>query len=782
MNEEESNKAISPVTNSEDNSGRIGEARGIDIEELEYIEKTSIIGKIQNKLRQKYKSDTDLQKISTSKVGEQEKEKSNDSLWKQVVRSTRSRKLPLTPALNWINKRKTKKKKVTTPEIGLEAFELQEFKEYCQTKWRHQNEAKKGTEQVTGSQKETASNQTESNQIDWEKTTPVGTTSYTATKKTININNNQNTIGGTINEPGTYLWDLELENEARETNIQDHWERVANFEQTGKHPRTVRFSIDPRINLARQASDFYTERCQSTPKKLIENSPVNTIEQGSIITSETRKEGGNQQNSFNQNSTSISNILNSENLTTNSQIRQEETEGNMDNEDQNNSNMSGQRNTQQQNNLRAEQLRLFQRQLHWDDVNVRMESKIKNLPTLKYTTPELGKKTLIKFLYLSDIAYENFEPMDQHIELEFVRMIIAKLDEPFFSAVRAREPRTYAQGKRAIVNETNFIRPRNVVETVAKSIIQGPGENVRGFYYRLQELRSEYELALQMEDLSERQRQVYKTTFDRELLQWGPNAITDGIGFFARAANFSSFEEFKEFLDREDRRQASVNYINHIPQNNNTQSQEPTFFARQEMSRKMDTGRDREIEMLKKEMKGTLEGLNTLMKQMMKIENGTSINQRRQYNEYNDRNINTRFERRNNEDWVHRERNYWNRMDGKSGSERNYARFNEEEGNDERYKNKYQYEYQPARNDNYYQNDYHGVRDDNYYKNKYQGGRNENYYQNSRNYRNREYRNEEHDQQIPQGNYGIQEERFQRNGNNEKRDEVNFSQNYNSKN
>lgn len=175
-----------------------------------------------------------------------------------------------------------------------------------------------------------------------------------------------------------------------------------------------------------------------------------------------------------------------------------------------------------------------------------------------------NRAQLLKFLKCADNEYTNFR---EHLANDFLlniflRGIIGKLDEPLFSIVSNSNPRSYPAFRKILVKgTTNLIRGRAVIESEAKALMQLNGEKALDYFYRMENLLNEYEIALQTEDLPANQKELILQMFKREILNWLPNGLQSPLNHIAKFQTFADFEEFKMFLLQEKEREENVAFI-----------------------------------------------------------------------------------------------------------------------------------------------------------------------------------------------------------------------------
>jgi hypothetical protein len=171
---------------------------------------------------------------------------------------------------------------------------------------------------------------------------------------------------------------------------------------------------------------------------------------------------------------------------------------------------------------------------------------------------------LIKFISCADAEFSTFRTAMQNnppLLRIFVKILTGKLDEPIFTRITSCNPRDYFEFRKALIKSTSLIRPRNIIETEAKSIFQLPGENALTFLYRIENLIAEYMFALQCEEITEEDKAVLLNIFERSLLEWIVNALASPLNVIARSYNFETIDDFKEFLQKEKEREESIAFI-----------------------------------------------------------------------------------------------------------------------------------------------------------------------------------------------------------------------------
>lgn len=174
---------------------------------------------------------------------------------------------------------------------------------------------------------------------------------------------------------------------------------------------------------------------------------------------------------------------------------------------------------------------------------------VQNLPS-----PTNEPADIIRFLDCAQKEYEAFnQQMFVYPNLRgiFIQALTQKLNNQAYSIVNRARPANFEQFKKVLISQSNIIRPRKVVEAKANSTIQFPGEAPLSYFYRLEDLMKEFNLAVDMEELTNAQKQEIKERFAEELLLWAPAGLNDNLAASARTRNFASFEDFRNFLQAE---------------------------------------------------------------------------------------------------------------------------------------------------------------------------------------------------------------------------------------
>lgn len=188
-----------------------------------------------------------------------------------------------------------------------------------------------------------------------------------------------------------------------------------------------------------------------------------------------------------------------------------------------------------------------------------IRSAIAALPTATNSKPQF-----LKFLVCADSEYTSFRNVLHSSSMMmrvFVKGLLSKLDEPLFSIVSNSVPEDYSEFRRALIRGTSFVRPRQVIETEARSMMQLPGETALQYFYKVENLLTEDRIASEMEEIPHAAKSAMYDMFQKELLKWLPNGLASPLNHIAKYQVFESFQEFKEFLQKEKEREESVAYI-----------------------------------------------------------------------------------------------------------------------------------------------------------------------------------------------------------------------------
>lgn len=181
-----------------------------------------------------------------------------------------------------------------------------------------------------------------------------------------------------------------------------------------------------------------------------------------------------------------------------------------------------------------------------------IRSAIAALPTATNSKPQF-----LKFLVCADSEYASFRNVLHSSAMMmrvFVKGLLSKLDEPLFSIVSNSVPEDYSEFRRTLIRGTSFVRPRQVIETEARSMMQLPGESTLQYFYKVENLLTEYRIAAEMEEIPHAAKSAMYDMFQKELLKWLPNGLASPLNHIAKYQVFESFQEFKEFLQKEKER------------------------------------------------------------------------------------------------------------------------------------------------------------------------------------------------------------------------------------
>jgi hypothetical protein len=200
-----------------------------------------------------------------------------------------------------------------------------------------------------------------------------------------------------------------------------------------------------------------------------------------------------------------------------------------------------------------------------------IRSAVQNLPPATN-----NRSALLKFLSCIENEFMTFRTQLRNPRLMkvFVNALIAKLDNPAFTVVSHANPESYEEFRRALVRGTSIIRPRSIIETQAKSLMQLPGESPLTYFYRMEDLLKEYRIAIDMEPMDYQSKLVMTTVFENEVLQWLPAGLLSPLNTVAKMQVFDTFEDFRQFLQQEKDRDDSVRFIKQM-----YHTQDPTISA-----------------------------------------------------------------------------------------------------------------------------------------------------------------------------------------------------------
>lgn len=191
-----------------------------------------------------------------------------------------------------------------------------------------------------------------------------------------------------------------------------------------------------------------------------------------------------------------------------------------------------------------------------DDINIMdlniqklIRTAIQNLPA-----PTNSPQDLIRFLECAENEWNNFRGYlagNENLSNLFMRSLTQRLHNPAYTIVNRAEPRDFDEFKKILIQNTNIIRPRNIIENQAFSTLQKEHESPLAFYYQIENLMEEFKLALEMEEHTAALKQQIYTMFSNELLKWIPSALAQPLAAAAKTKTFANFNEFKEFLQNE---------------------------------------------------------------------------------------------------------------------------------------------------------------------------------------------------------------------------------------
>lgn len=146
---------------------------------------------------------------------------------------------------------------------------------------------------------------------------------------------------------------------------------------------------------------------------------------------------------------------------------------------------------------------------------------------------------------------------EPHLESVFVSCLTRKLDGYLHNIISSAKPGTFEAFRRELINNTEIIRPNSVIYMKAQSAKQSPNETAIGFLHRLDDLRKEYKLALQNENVSALRVDTDCLALDRQMLDGIHNAFADvDLRTWIGARPFRDFNELKRFV-QEKRAQAA---------------------------------------------------------------------------------------------------------------------------------------------------------------------------------------------------------------------------------
>jgi hypothetical protein len=143
--------------------------------------------------------------------------------------------------------------------------------------------------------------------------------------------------------------------------------------------------------------------------------------------------------------------------------------------------------------------------------------------------------------------------MDRSPDLRriFIQTLMQRLQDNVYNIVSRANPTNFQEFKRALIIGTAIIRPRTIIEANAHATIQQFGESPLEYFYRIQDLIKEYEFAIDMEEMTDVDRNGRKRRFRAEMLRWLPSGLNLPWSSSARTRTFNSFDEFKQFLQGE---------------------------------------------------------------------------------------------------------------------------------------------------------------------------------------------------------------------------------------
>jgi hypothetical protein len=114
---------------------------------------------------------------------------------------------------------------------------------------------------------------------------------------------------------------------------------------------------------------------------------------------------------------------------------------------------------------------------------------------------------LIRLLECSEREYNNFRAdMDRSPDLRriFIQALMQRLQDNVHNIVsRANLESDFQEFKRALIIGIAIIRPKTIIEANAHATIQQFGESPLEYFYRIQDLIKEYEFAIDMEKMTD---------------------------------------------------------------------------------------------------------------------------------------------------------------------------------------------------------------------------------------------------------------------------------------
>lgn len=198
-----------------------------------------------------------------------------------------------------------------------------------------------------------------------------------------------------------------------------------------------------------------------------------------------------------------------------------------------------------------------------------MDAADKMIRTTVKNLPKAGdsKEALLTFIEDANMEFHQLRRTlnnDPEREELFVSLLVRKLPADIAHALRKEAPTTYAQFISAVVANSSNIKSIHCIQTEAQNSIQRPEETALGFIKRLEDLSTEYKLALLKENLPAAQYTMDIINFDTKVLSYAPKAITDiEAGLLARQSNCQTLTELKNILRKEHDRVTNIKLAVH---------------------------------------------------------------------------------------------------------------------------------------------------------------------------------------------------------------------------